>query len=77
MDFRTAGGKPLRSHAIDWSKTTRPAGFTHLNLTLREQIADDAWQFSISSNQYGRVHGFIVQSVFYVVWLDPEHKLYA
>jgi hypothetical protein len=22
-----------------------------------------------------RVHGFFISSVFYIVWLDPEHQL--
>jgi hypothetical protein len=30
----------------------------------------------LTANEYGRVHGFFLDEVFYVVWLDPDHKLY-
>lgn len=74
-EFRR-GGKSLHSHQIDWNRTTRPDGFDCLNATFREQIADDCWQFSLSVNEHGRVHGFLIVDVFYVVWLDPTHALY-
>jgi hypothetical protein len=25
---------------------------------------------------HGRVHGFLIDEIFYIVWLDPEHLLY-
>jgi hypothetical protein len=31
----------------------------------------------VSANEYGRVHGFFIGNVFYIVWLDPDHKLYS
>lgn len=67
--------KSLRSHPIEWEKTTQPNGFEHLNTQFREQIV--AWQFTVSANQYGRIHGFWIDDVFYIVWIDPKHKLYA
>jgi hypothetical protein len=42
-----------------------------------EQYDDAAWQFSLSANEHGRVHGFLIENVFYVVWLDPRHRLYS
>lgn len=24
-----------------------------------------------------RVHGILIDEVFYVIWLDPDHRLYA
>jgi hypothetical protein len=56
-----------------WSATSRPNGFTHLPEQIRE---GNAWQFSISANEHGRVHGLLVGSTFYVVWLDCNHNLY-
>jgi hypothetical protein len=73
--FRTSDSKTLRSHSIDWEDTTEPGGFDHLNAQLREQVT--GWQFSVTQNEHGRVHGFIVAEVFYVVWLDPLHRLYG
>jgi len=64
----------LRAHPIDWSKTTEKHGFAHLNSQLK-QIP--AYQFQISSNEHGRIHGFILENIFFVIWFDPEHKLYA
>ena len=62
----------LHSHAIDFGRTTERQGF----LTVRpERWEGRAWQFSITVNEHGRVHGFIDGDVFYVVWIDPDHLL--
>tara|TARA_B100000508_G_scaffold140877_2_gene144001 strand:- start:944 stop:1366 length:423 start_codon:yes stop_codon:yes gene_type:complete len=63
--------KTLRCHQIDWDSVTEDS-FDIKN----PDIGDDAWQFSLTSNEHGRVHGFFIQDVFYVRWLDPEHQLY-
>ncbi len=46
-----------------------------LDETYFEQIKDECYQFRISSSK-GRVHGFFILNIFYVVWLDPHHNLY-
>ena len=66
--------RSLRAHTHDWSKTSRPAGFKHLNQQLRESHA--GWQFQLSSNEHGRVHGLLIGNTFFVIWLDQNHKLY-
>jgi len=58
-------------HPIDWSETTVPDGFP----SMSEEIQDSAWQLGITKSE-GRFHGFFVGTVFYVVWLDPDHVLY-
>ncbi|MBV6447377.1 hypothetical protein [Nitrosomonas sp.] len=63
----------LRAHPIDWDETTETNGFISLNEQLRQV---PAYQFQISSNEHGRLHGFILSNIFFVVWLDPEHNLY-
>ena len=64
--------KALRCHGIDFTETrVSESGFC-----LGEDINDDAWQFQISSNEHGRVHGYFIVNIFYVVWLDPMHELY-
>lgn len=65
--------KSLRCHPIHWRDTTEPNGF---GLPNEDQIATSAYQFQISSNEHGRVHGFFIESIFYIVWLDPNHSLY-
>ena len=62
----------LRAHPIDFSGTSEPGGFAHLNVQLREY---PPYQFQISQNT-GRVHGFFMDLVFHVVWFDPHHRLY-
>lgn len=62
----------LRAHPIEFSRTSEPAGFAHLNDHLREHRP---YQFQLSRNT-GRVHGFLIGLVFQVVWMDPHHRLY-
>lgn len=65
--------RALKFHSIDWNETSEPSGFSNLNSQLRELTP---YQFSLSSNEHGRVHGFILDNVFFIVWFDPGHKLY-
>lgn len=65
----------LRHHRIHWADTTEPAGFDHINATMRNEVVP--CQFTVSANEYGLAHGFWVADTFYVVWLDPAHALYA
>jgi hypothetical protein len=73
-EFRFSGSESLRCHPISWEKTTEKKGFSILNDQLK---ANTPWQFAISVNQYGRVHGFFVENVFFIIWLDPKHLLYG
>jgi hypothetical protein len=70
----TRNANALRFHQVDLKKTTEKT-FGIKNEAL--QADENAYQFQISSNEHGRVHGFIVGYIFYVVWLDPDHKLYT
>ena len=75
-ELRRGCSRALRFHAIDWQETTL-AGF---GISNGGQYNDKAFQFSLTANEHGRVHGFVLNfehhDVFYVVWLDPEHNLY-
>jgi hypothetical protein len=73
QEFRACKDNSLRAHTHDWNKTSRPGGFAHLNEQLRDQ---QAWQFCVSANDYGRVHGLMIDNIFYVIWLDRDHALY-
>jgi hypothetical protein len=73
IEFRTSRSSSINSHQIDWSTTSEPDGFTTLNQQLREV---PAWQFEITRNEHGRVHGFLLEDTFFVVWFDPDHELY-
>lgn len=63
----------LRSHPIRWENTSED-GF---GLPNEEQLVGTPYQFSLSSNEHGRVHGFLIDQIFYIVWLDPDHLLYC
>lgn len=53
-------------HPIDWAKAnaSAPTGYEHL----------EYWQFRINKSR-GRVIGFKIDNMFYVVWFDPHHNL--
>ena len=63
----------LKSHRIDWEETTQN-GF---GFPKEDEIVDEAYQFCISRNEHGRIHGFFIGITFYIVWLDKEHNLYS
>lgn len=53
-------------HPINWKNANvKPPNFS-------EQA--DYWQFRIDKT-HGRVIGILIDSVFYIVWLDPYHNL--
>mgnify|MGYP001573162392 CR=1 FL=1 len=71
-EFRAMRNRSMKSHPITWEDTTEKDGFSYLN----DQFSGDDWQFEITRNEHGRVHGTLIDHVFYVVWLDPDHQLY-
>ncbi|MBN2980096.1 hypothetical protein [Cohnella algarum] len=72
VEFKVHRHKPLRVHPHNWDHVS--AKFP-LNDELFKQIENDAYQFALSTAR-GRVHGFLIDNVFYIVWLDPDHNLY-
>ena len=68
-------------HPLTFSDTHETQGFPNIDPSADDLWTDDPWQFGLPSGKKGdpsrlwRVHGFIDSSVFYVVWLDPKHKL--
>lgn len=73
QEFLTPKGKAARNHTIAWEDTARPDGFAHLP---DQYEAYPAFQFSLSANEHGRVHGLLIDDTFHVVWLDRDHRLY-
>jgi hypothetical protein len=74
-EFQTNRLPSLRIHPIDFDDP----GVSVDGFGLPKSLEADgkAWQFSLSANEHGRVHGFLAGDTFYVRWLDPEHNLYA
>lgn len=73
QQFYSNRSKALRSHPIDWNDTTENS----FGIPGEEQIVSTPYQFELSANQYGRIHGFVIDSVFFIRWLDPDHNLYS
>lgn len=71
--FTTRFDKTVRNHQHEWAETARPDGFQNLNEHYR---AYPGWQFCLTANAHGRVHGIIIDHTFYVIWLDQNHRLY-
>ena len=74
QELISSRSESLKCHPIDFARTASPDGFTLLPPALQEEV--EPMQFTISKNEHGRVHGFFIQDVFHVVWLDPEHQLF-
>lgn len=72
LDLKQNGSKSLRCHPIAWEDTCELS----FGIPNEDQLIDKPYQFSLSSNEHGRVHGFFIEEIFYVVWLDPDHNLY-
>lgn len=72
-ELQNSQGKTARCHKLAWEDTSESGGFSNLNEQLQQLTP---WQISISTNNYGRVHGFFIDSTFYAVWIDHDHKLY-
>jgi hypothetical protein len=73
-EFRSLRSSMLRIHRIDFGdRSVSMGGF---GIPGKPEFDRKAWQFALSANQHGRVHGFLVGNTFYVRWLDPDHNLY-
>jgi len=82
-ELQNNNSKALRCHRIDWAETTEKNGFgipkpkdEYGKEIENYDIAAEAYQFAITANECGRVHGFFIEEIFYIVWLDPNHLLY-
>ena len=65
-------------HTFDFTQAMED-GFSSLSEELRQELP---WQFAICPDTHApphsawRVYGFILEDVFYVVWLDTRHQLF-
>ena len=58
--------KPYCLHPVNWESAN-----VSCPLPLKQA---EYWQFRVDKS-HGRVIGILIDSVFYVVWLDPHHNL--
>ncbi len=76
--FRNYGRNPLM-HSVDGNTFTRYGDFPpkdKTNYTHPEQVPQDAKWASIHLNGKFRIIGYIVKNIFYLVFLDPDHKFW-
>lgn len=71
-DLMGSRSKSIRFNPIDFNR--KDVSEDSFNL-MSEDADDNAFEFSVSANEHGRVHGFFIGNIFYIVWLDPDHKL--
>lgn len=73
-EFYNTNSKAVRIHAIDWndSRVTEDS----FGMPNEDEIVEKPFQFQLTSNEHGRVHGFVIDNTFYVRWFDPKHLLY-
>lgn len=65
----------LRNHSVNWGQdNVTERGF---GIPNGKQLDDKAFQFCVTANAHGRVIGALIEHVFYVVWLDVDHQVYA
>jgi hypothetical protein len=63
-------------HSIDFEATSEKDGFMGAPGVDEDQLNyAQAWQFGVAAKTDWRVHGFLIEDTFYVVWLDPRHRL--
>lgn len=73
-EFRNSRSGTLRVHRIDFrDQRVASRGF---GIPGGESYDRHGWQFSLSANEHGRVHGFLIEDTFFIRWLDPDHNLY-
>lgn len=76
-DFKDQNNNENR-HMIDFDQTTQRDGFAGApEVDVDQMNSRPAWQFAVCAKNRGRVHGFILDDTFYVIWLDPFHRLYG
>jgi hypothetical protein len=63
--------KSWRAHPLEFEKTSEKQGFP-FSVAIWQ---DNPRQFQLEKTK-GRVHGFMIENIFHVVWLDPVHALF-
>jgi hypothetical protein len=69
-----------KRHSTHFKDTVEKEGFPDIDPQDDDLWTDDAWQFALpgvrgTPSELWRVHGFISENIFHIVWLDPLHLL--
>jgi hypothetical protein len=63
-------------HIINFPETSEPDGFVKSGMDQDQIAYHEAWQFELVRTEKWRTHGILIDDTFYVIWLDPDHRLY-
>jgi len=74
LQLKTNNSKALRCHRIKWKDQNVTEDCFGIQ-NEEDLVGEEAYQFCVSGNKYGRIHGFFRDTIFHIVWLDPDHKL--
>lgn len=72
-ELKTQTAKSITPKCINWdySTITEKSFPTHIGTELTKEC----FEVRITKNN-GRVHGFLYNNIFYIVWIDPFHNLF-
>ncbi len=75
LQLKTNRNPALKCNPIKWKEPniTEPC-FDLIN--EEDLVGGEAYEFGVSRNEHGRIHGFFRDTIFHIVWLDPDHKLF-
>lgn len=66
--------KNMYIHTNDFSKEEHHCNYSQ---ELKEQLKENPF-FQIGlTKASGRIHGFLIENTFFILWLDPHHQLHA
>lgn len=66
-------------HTFEFTEDLAASWLTDAAEELRQELP---WQFAVCPEEHApprsgwRVHGIVLEDVFYVVWLDPDHLVF-
>ncbi len=73
-ELKVSRSSSLRCNPIEWKKSNVTESCFGLP-NEEDLVGEEAYEFGVSGNEHGRIHGFFSDTVFHIVWLDPDHKL--
>lgn len=73
-ELKVSRSSSLRCNPIEWKKSNVTESCFGLP-NEEDLVGEGAYEFGVSGNEHGRIHGFFRDTIFHIVWLDPDHKL--
>jgi len=71
-DLKSKRSHSTKCNPINFEKTTERC----FGIKNEEQLVDQPFELNMSTDKFGRIHGFFIDDTFFIVWFDPDHRLY-